>query len=226
MIAPALRLEVALRVEHQLRDAEVEDLHEVGIVFARDEEDVVGLEIAMHDAARVRRTERSTDATRNVDRSYEREATLLRERIREAAPGEPLHDDVVTAVLELSEVEDVDDVIVLDVARGARLVEEARDECRIPTEVREEHLDRHAPRDLRMLGQVDGAHAALADLLRDDVVVDRAPDHPFLIFNTPWRGQRRPSLRDKIGARPCAAIGSGSSSCSFSVHSGRPAPTS
>ena len=44
---------------HQLGDAEVEHLDELGVALALHEEDVVGLEIAMHDAGGVRRLERA-----------------------------------------------------------------------------------------------------------------------------------------------------------------------
>ena len=46
-----------LRLRH-LGDAEVEDLHDVALPVALDEHDVLGLEIAVHDARGVRVLER------------------------------------------------------------------------------------------------------------------------------------------------------------------------
>jgi hypothetical protein len=50
-----------------LRDAEVDDLHEVGAAVAVDEEDVLGLEIAVDDALVVGRAQRLRDLRGDLD---------------------------------------------------------------------------------------------------------------------------------------------------------------
>ncbi len=170
-----LRVDVA-RVREQLGDAEVEHLHEIRIAAARDEENIVGLEIAMDDAASVRRAERFANAPSDVRGARDRRSLALQE-IRKALPLEPFHHDVRRAVAELAEVEDVDDVLVLDVRRGFGLVEETRDDLRAATQVRQEHLHRDAPPEPRVLGDVDRAHSAFADLAANDVVTDRLSNH-------------------------------------------------
>ena len=71
------------------------------------------------------------------------------------------------AVLGRAEVGDVDDVRVADARRRARLAPEALDQVLLPSSTRVQDLDRDALADLDVLGGVDHAHAALADLAQD-----------------------------------------------------------
>ena len=161
----------------QLGDAEVEHLGEVGIARPLDQEDIVRLEVAVDDAAGMGRGQRMADALHDVERARERRPRLGEEQLRERAPLEPLHHEIGGPVLELPEVEDLDDVLAADVARGLGLAEEAGDHLRVTAALRVEELDRDPPIDAGVLGQVDGAHPAFADLLPDDVVADRASEH-------------------------------------------------
>ena len=117
------------RRRSSLGDAEVEHLDEVGIAVLLDEHDVLGLEIAVHDVARVRARERRGDLARDVERapSVERPA---RDLGAQALALDVLEHEEERAVLELAEVGGGRDVRVLDVRRGHRLALEARDDLR------------------------------------------------------------------------------------------------
>ena len=76
-----------------------------------------------------------------------------------------------------AEVEDLDDAGVADRGRRARLVEEALRELGVVGQARAQDLDRGAPPDPRVLGEVDDAHAAFTDELGDPVVAEGLADH-------------------------------------------------
>ena len=177
-----------------LGDAEVEDLHEVGLPGRGREDDVVGLEIAMDDAAAVRFFERAAHLRRGcaVTRSGAHGPAL--QRVGEALPLDELHRDVELAVGGLPEVEELNRVGVLELADGAALAVKAREDCWSLSELRLQRLDR----DLAdvgahlLLGEVDAAHAAFAEDLRDAVApADDLPDQRVL----------RPSAEGRVGAR-------------------------
>ena len=62
-------------------------------------------------------------------------------------------------------------------ARRLRLTHEARARLRILRDALREKLQRHRPAKLAIRRAVDDAHAALAEAVRDGVVVDRLADH-------------------------------------------------
>ena len=109
-------------------DAEVEHLDEVGLAVARDEEDVLGLEVAVDDAGRVRRRQRPADLDRDLAGAFGIEPALVRQHVGEIDPVEVLHDEVGAPVVGGAEVHHVDDVGVPDARRGARLAPEAFDQ--------------------------------------------------------------------------------------------------
>ena len=102
------------------------------LAVARDEEDVLGLEIAVDDAGGVRGLERAADLHGDLRGAHRLEAPLVREHVGEVDAVEVLHDEVGAAVLGRAEVGDVDDVRVADARGRARLAAEALDEscCR------------------------------------------------------------------------------------------------
>jgi hypothetical protein len=90
-----------------------------------------------------------------------REASL-RVDLVEAAPGHVLHrqeSDVVAA----ARLEDGHDVLVTQLRHGARLALEARQRLCGRRELGPHDLERHAPREALVLGEVDDAHAAGAE---------------------------------------------------------------
>ena len=100
-----------------------------------DEEHVVGLEIAMDDAASRARPRARRDLVEDLDRLVERQRPRS-SRSREALALQPLHHEVAAAVGQRAEREHVDDVGVADLVDRARLLDEAldrrRDRCRAP----------------------------------------------------------------------------------------------
>ncbi len=64
---------------------------------------------------------------------------------------------------------------------GARFVEEAADDLLVAAQRDVQHLDGDLASDHRVLGQVDGAHPALAEKLDDLVVADRLIDQGYQV---------------------------------------------
>jgi hypothetical protein len=155
---------VPLRVTSRIADrqrgrtsqAEVEQLHPV-----RGEEDVGGLEIAMHDATRVHRLQRGQDAQADLSASL----TAIGPRATRAAEGlaiEQLHDDEELLAL-LAQLVDLADVGVTDAGGRSGLADEPVTEGRVPAE-RPNPLDRHQATQPFVPSLVDHSHAALAEL--------------------------------------------------------------
>jgi hypothetical protein len=169
----------------RLRDAEVEDLHDVGGSFARDEEDVLGLEIAVDDALRVRGGECAADLRGDLEGARDIEGAFALDDAAELDALEELHDEVHAAVGGGSGVGDVDDVRVTDLRCGARLAAEPLDEIGHARVAGMQDLERDALADLDVLGQVDLAHAAFADQLDHAIAtVDLDPDQVRLGFSS------------------------------------------
>ena len=149
-----------------------------GIVAALDEHHVLGLEVAVHDALRVRLAGGVAELQRDVERARQRQrAAGRREGALERQAVEVLHHDVHRAVGELPDEEDVDDVRVRQARRDLRLAVEARDERLVGGELAVEDLHRDVAVDAPLEGAVDAPHRADADELPDlDVAEDLAAD--------------------------------------------------
>ncbi len=134
------------------RDPEVEHLH--GAVVT--DEDVPGLEVAVHDAARVGRTEPRAGAERDLHGLLDREGTAP-EPLLEALAVQELEGDVRPG-LTRARVEYADDVGVIDADRGLALEPFGE-----PFGVgRPEGLERDLGAVLG-LGAIDDAHPAAAE---------------------------------------------------------------
>ena len=90
----------------QLGEAEVDDLHEVAAAPQRLEDDVLGLQIAVHDAEVVRFAERRQHLAQHVDDARERERPLFVGDAREVLAAQELHHQVGLPVVGAAEVED------------------------------------------------------------------------------------------------------------------------
>ncbi len=143
-----------------LGDAEVEDLHEAVVAPATDEEDVVGLQIAVDDAAPVRGGQGRGDLGRDVEHLVGRHRAAA-DPIGEGLALQVLHHEVGGAVGELPEVADVDDVGVADGRRRLRLANEAAHDLLVAGDLAAEHLHREALVQGGVGREVDHAHAAL-----------------------------------------------------------------
>ena len=126
------------------------------------EEDVVALQIAVHDAEVVGARERGAHLLEDVDGARERHRAA-RELVRERRADEVLHDEVELAVVGLADVVDVDDVRVVDAVGGARFAQHPRAQVRLAAQVGADQLDRDDAIDEHVTGAVDDAHAAFAD---------------------------------------------------------------
>jgi len=166
----------------------------------------------VHDAEGVRLAERAEHVSHDAADADERERALLGEDVGHVLPVEVLHDEVEDPVLGPPEVDDRDARRVVEAARRAGLVVEARDRLVVREEVRVNHLHRDGAAEHRLLGAVDLAHAADADQLLQQV---GAPDgaaeqrvgpglvHARAAVHTEARPfvVRRPALRAELHAR-------------------------
>ncbi len=146
------------------RDAEVRDEW----LPARHQH-VRRLDVAVHHAPLVRIVQRGGELARDVERRIDRELPL---------PGQPLPQrlaldvghHVVEEAFGLARIVQREDVRVLELRRGLDLGEEAL-LAHHGRELGPEHLDRHPAVVLQVIGEVDGGHAALAELPLDAVAV-------------------------------------------------------
>ena len=152
---------VAARLD-RLRDAEVDDLDEVGVA-ALDQVDVLGFDVAVEDPLGVRGAERAGDLAGDPQAALDRQRRLAHRQLGQRLAVEELHHDERAAVVGGAEVRHVDDVLVADGAREARLLQQARDEVALGVELLEQDLDRDALADDGVGRLVDRAHPALAD---------------------------------------------------------------
>ncbi len=177
----------------ELGDAEVDHLDEVLPPLVDDQVDVIGLDVAVVDLVLVRGLQRLAELQHDRPHHLERVGLSLLDKLLQSLADQELHDEVVPVVLGDVEVEDLEDVVVADDVHGPRLVEEALDDLLVVRVLRVEELDRHPRADHRVLGGVDGAHAALAERLGDHVAADGAADQLVHLF--------RRLLRGKLGVR-------------------------
>jgi hypothetical protein len=153
-------------VAGDLRDTEVEQLrHVVRRVSLLRDEDVLGLHVAMGDALGVRCREAVTGLDEDVEQTV-RVHRLLDHFVQRCAV-EKLHAHVDATVGQPPEVLDADDVAVLDRRRGARLLLEPLHGLAVRDDLGLQQLDRELFVDVDVVGGVDLAHSALAELLED-----------------------------------------------------------
>ena len=163
----------------EARQAEVEDLHPpVG-----QAEHVLGLQIAVHDAARVRHDQRRRQRLRHGERAIARQRTALHHRPQGLAV-EILAADVGVAVDVLERV-DRGDVRMHEGRRRAGLVPQALLLERVGRAQRRHGLERHAALQPRVFGLEHHAHAA-------------APEHTHQVVG-PDDGARAELRKRRIG---------------------------
>jgi hypothetical protein len=145
-------------------DPEVGHLHASVAV----DDDVVRLDVAVHDPVPVRVRERCEDLARVLDDDARRGRAPRHDELLDVAAVEELHRDVVRP-LRLAPVVDRDDVRVRERGGALRLAAEPLDELVVARVALVEDLDRHAPAEHLVLGEVDVRHAAAPDPLEDPV---------------------------------------------------------
>ncbi len=140
------------------RDAEVEELEPA----RRVREHVLRLEIPVHDALGVRGLERAEDLLCHCQELGRGQLAGLAQPQLEVRTVEVLHDEA-HAVVRADEVVDGDHRGVADATGDAELLAEARDDRVIRAQLGVQDLERDHGLGGRVLREVDGGHAALAE---------------------------------------------------------------
>jgi hypothetical protein len=143
-----------------LHEAEV---GEVGVLLVAlaGEQDVARLDVAVDEAAAVRRVERGGDLADDGHRAARLERALAADRVQEVGAVDEAHGDVELAV-DLARLVDRDHVRVVDRGRQHRLALKALAELAVAREVLGDQLQRHRPLEGDLRGPIDDAHATLA----------------------------------------------------------------
>jgi hypothetical protein len=145
-------------------DAEVGDLDDaLGV-----DDDVVRLDVAVHDAVAVRVAERGEDLPRVRDRHRDGTEPPGPDELLQRPAFDVLHDDEVRAVRRAA-VEDGDDVRMRETGGMRRLAPEALDELLVVRVAVVQDLDGDPAPQLLVLREVDVGHAAAPELARDAV---------------------------------------------------------
>ena len=133
------------------------------------QQDVFGLDVAMDHVVAVRVVQRARHLGGDAHRVRHRELLFPVHPVADRFAFDVRH-HVEEEPVGLPTVEEGEDMRVLEVGRGLDLAQEplGADHGR---ELGPEHLDRHPAIVLEVLGQVDGGHAALAELALEAVAV-------------------------------------------------------
>ncbi len=142
-----------------LGDAEVEDL---GLALGGDEH-VVGLQVAVHDAAAVCRTNRRQQLLDQVERDVHSEPAAVVEPVAQRAAFDVLHDDEKRVALGV-EVVDADDAGMVESRHRGRFTLETGTEVLVLGVALGQHLDGHGKAQTRVHSRVHDAHGAAAQL--------------------------------------------------------------
>ena len=97
----------------QLGDAEIEHLHHLG-AFVAVQEDVLGLDVAMDDALGMGRGQRATTLKDDSACTLDLDGRFTPEHVGQVLPFQELHDEVARAPRGLTEVRNIDDVLMAD----------------------------------------------------------------------------------------------------------------
>ncbi len=144
---------------HHARDAEVEHLDDLLVLVVR-QEDVVGLEVAVDDAAGVHRGEGAKERDAHPHDLLDGQPVEPLHTLGEGLARQVLHDEVRATGRILVVVQHVDDAAARHRRRGPRFLVEATQDVRVGGQARQEHLDRHATAHGDVHGLEDRSHAA------------------------------------------------------------------
>ena len=150
--------------------------------------DVAGLDVAMDGPGVVG----TGEAVRHLEHQpgclRRRNRPALEPRLQRLAVDER-HRDERAPVRQLLDVVNRADVGVIERGRGAGFGNEAPPGVLVPHQLRRQELQRDEPAEPQVLGLVDDAHAARANLGEDAIVGDRLADHPGILH--PGRAAHR-----------------------------------
>jgi hypothetical protein len=143
------------------------------------EEDVVRLDIPVHDAVPVRMGQGLRDLPRHARGVRDREALLGLEQLADRGAVHAAHDDVEHLVLVAAHLVDRHDVRVLEPGDGARLAHEALRERRGGSEAEVDDLDRDVALERRVANAEHGGKATFAQEGADGKFVAQGPLQAF-----------------------------------------------
>jgi hypothetical protein len=124
-------------------------------------EDVLRLEIAVHETSRVCRAQSARDVSADAQNLIDRKRPSL-DDLTQCFAFEQLRDEV-RAVLRASNIEDADDIGMIERGRHAGLVHEPRDALWIAGFRGREHLDGNIATEPRIGRAIDISHSAAGD---------------------------------------------------------------
>ena len=169
-----LEADVLVVAVEQLRDAEVEQLDELGAVGRRHDDHVVGLEIAVDDADRVRGAEAVADLHEHGERARQVDRRCA-PTCRGSAPRR--NSMMMNVVPSSSSTKSVTSTMLrwrtrLTVCASWK---NRSDRVAAPRVVAAQELERDLAAELHVLGAIHVAHAALAEQLGQPIAAERAP---------------------------------------------------
>jgi hypothetical protein len=134
----------------------------------------ITLDIPMQNALLVRRSQPFGDLTGNAQGFVQLERAFL-DLVPQARPLDQFHGQEPVLLVQF---EHRADVWVVQRRGGLRFAHESSAKLKILNRPKRQELERDRPVELGVLGLVDDAHAALAELVEDAVVRDRMTCHP------------------------------------------------
>ncbi len=174
--------EPGIPVEGELRDAEVQEFDAVAPEREAMHEDIVRLQITMHDALVVGCLQCVEHLSHQGECQIGSQgAPLLRDQVCQGPPVEKFHGDVVVSVRRVSVVQDIDDSRVADGCGSLGLVEHACHGLWIGVgKVGMKDFDGHFFVDTGMFRKIDRAHAARTNEFQQVIAVQSLTQEVWL----------------------------------------------
>ena len=153
-----------------LRQPKIEHLDAQASIGRSRQEQVLGFDVAVHDATRVRFADRIASLNHPVDRVLERARLSIDQSIRQVFTFEELEDKERRAALQTSDVENATDMRALYLEKDAGLSLESSHSLGVRAERRHQELDRYALVEIEMPRLDDEPHSAFADHTLDAIL--------------------------------------------------------
>ena len=160
-----------LGIAQELGDAEVEHLDRLAAVLLLHDDQVVGLEVAVHDAEGVGAVERAGRLLQEAHGGALRKPPQALEPVAHRLAVEQLHHDEGPARLGDPEIEDLDGVAGLDLRGQLRFGHEALSRRFLLRRSRVQELDRDVGLEGQVAGAPDFAHASASEPLFELVAI-------------------------------------------------------
>lgn len=164
------------RILRDLHQTEVEDLRR--LLFVRPHQHhVLRLEIAVHEAERMRRAQPAGDLPHQIRRARRLHRALGADRFGERLSVEQLHGHEDQPLGRDAEVHRGHHVRMFDLARGLRFPLKAPRQVLVAGEVAEQQLHREVLIEIDLPRAIDPRHAAVTERRDDLVAIDLPPEH-------------------------------------------------